>query len=57
MTEANHSGHGCWYFVTEFYCPQCGHSDEYRERRYTTKPSDHLRRREIIEAWDYCGAL
>lgn len=57
MTHPNHHGVGCWYFVTEFYCPQCGSSDEYRERRYTPKPEDHRQRRTVREVWDYCGAL
>jgi len=57
MAKSNHHGRGCWYFVTSFYCPICACSDDYRERRYTQKPDDPARRIEIIECWDYCGAL
>ena len=27
-----------WYEIYIFECPICGHTTEYRERRYTPKP-------------------
>jgi hypothetical protein len=46
-----------WIFTTTYYCPLCGRESSYRERRYTKKPLQFLRRSKIVEAWDYCGAL
>jgi predicted RNA-binding Zn-ribbon protein involved in translation (DUF1610 family) len=44
----------CWYFITEFYCPACGHTKAYRERKYTKKPKTWGLCHEVIEAWDGC---
>lgn len=44
-----------WYFITIIYCPLCGHSIEYRERRYGAKPRAESKRGQFIEDWDGCG--
>ncbi len=44
-----------WYFITTYYCPMCGSTTEYRERRYTPKPKDWQDRHLEKESWDYCG--
>ena len=44
-----------WY---EFYiseCPICGHTEEYRERRYTPKPKD-IRKRVHWSEDTYCAS-
>jgi hypothetical protein len=41
-----------WYFVSVFYCPLCGRTTEYDERRYGRRPPDEPRSK-VIEAW--CG--
>jgi hypothetical protein len=43
-----------WYFISIWYCPQCGRSTEVRERRYDKRPDKYEDRHEIVEAWDYC---
>ena len=43
-----------WYFITDFYCPVCAHSDTYRERRYDRRPKDWRKRHEIIDTYDGC---
>lgn len=45
-----------WYFITEYYCPLCGRSNVYKERRYDERPADWNARHNIIDAWDYCDA-
>ena len=42
-------GRGCWYETTAFVCPICGHTDEYRERRWKPKPDDPADRFRYIE--------
>lgn len=42
-----------WYFIVRYFCVLCGHSTEYRERRYGAKPSDSSKRSEYIET--ACG--
>ena len=43
-----------WYFITVYYCPQCGRSRTYKDRRNGPKPIKWEDRHEEIEAWDYC---
>jgi hypothetical protein len=46
---ADPKGRGCWYEVTAFVCVLCGHTDEYRERRWTPKPENPAERFHYIE--------
>ncbi len=46
-----------WYFITIHYCPQCGSSDESRERRHTPRPEKWEDRHATFDTWDYCGVL
>jgi hypothetical protein len=43
-----------WYFITYYECPVCGRGSEFRERRYTEKPTDINDRYEFIQLYDYC---
>jgi len=48
-----------WYKITIHYCPVCGKSKEYRERRYGKRPKDigyqpNPERFEFVEMYDYC---
>lgn len=43
-----------WYFVSIDYCPQCGRSKEYRERRYGRKPKCYDQCHSYEEHWDHC---
>lgn len=52
--EAGHRKY--WYFITDFYCPVCGHSETYKDRMYHERPADWDDRHEIIESYDYCNA-
>lgn len=49
---------GYWIRSTIYYCPICAGEDVYRQRVYDEpKPVDWEDRNEVIEKWDYCGAL
>jgi hypothetical protein len=48
-SKAKAKGKGCWYYVTAYACVLCGHSEEYRERRWTQKPKDPAKRGEYHE--------
>lgn len=54
-TKINKSQGKYWIYKTEYYCPQCGRSEEFRERRYDPKPKKWGERNEEHERWDYCG--
>ena len=43
-----------WYFITLLECPVCASCNEYRERRYGTKPKDRSERFIYEQIWDYC---
>ncbi len=45
-----------WYFITFESCPSCGRVKEYRERRFTPRPKDAVRRYKYLFYWDYCNA-
>jgi len=44
-----------WYFITEDYCPLCGRTQAWRERRYTKRPKLWKNRHRFTEAYDGCG--
>lgn len=44
-----------WYFITFEECPVCGRWGEYRERRYTPRPSEWWDRHEWLPS--YCGCM
>lgn len=46
-----------WYFISTIYCPLCGRTETYRERRHTPRPDDYNDRHEFLERYDYCDAL
>ncbi len=46
-----------WYFIYSNYCPICGRTDEWRERRYGPKPDKWEDRHQFSEVYDYCDAL
>ena len=46
-----------WYFIDEDYCPICGGSKVYRERKYTERPERYEDRHDFEEVYDYCDAL
>lgn len=43
-----------WLFITTDFCPQCGSTRTYRERRYTPRPERWEDRHEDNEVWDSC---
>lgn len=43
-----------WYFITSEFCPQCGRTREWRERRYTPRPTEWWDRHQELEVWDGC---
>jgi len=44
-----------WYFITVHYCPVCGFSEEFRERRYSSRPEKWEDRHEFKEMYDWCN--
>lgn len=46
-----------WYFISEDYCPVCGHVKIARERMYTPRPEAWEDRHECVEFYDYCDVL
>jgi len=46
-----------WYFITIFYCPQCGSEKIYRDRRYGYRPKKYANRHKEVEAYDWCDRL
>lgn len=44
-----------WYFFTHIECPQCGRLEDIKERRYTKKPRNGMKRHKYEQRWDYCG--
>jgi uncharacterized Zn finger protein (UPF0148 family) len=44
-----------WYKYTTYYCPVCGHQEDYKERVYDRpKPEEYSLRHEFKESYDYC---
>lgn len=43
-----------WYKLTIHYCPVCGSEDRYRERQFTPRPADRMKRIEWHDYYDYC---
>jgi hypothetical protein len=43
-----------WYYITEYECVLCWHSEVYRERRYTPKPKEYKDRHEFHQT--ACGS-
>ena len=48
---------GHWYFISDIYCPLCGHSVRTRTRMYSEKPEAWDDRHDFEEGYDYCDAL
>ena len=46
-----------WYYTTWYYCPVCGKTDTYRERKYGYRPKLWKNRNKEIEDYDYCNSL
>lgn len=38
-----------WYFIHTWECVLCGRYEEYRERRYTSRPEDYHKRHDRNE--------
>lgn len=43
-----------WFFITDCYCPQCGRTQKYYEKKLTPRPEKFEDRHEEIEAYDHC---
>ena len=43
-----------WYFISDTYCPLCGHNERIRTRMYTEKPEAYDDRHDFEEGYDYC---
>lgn len=43
-----------WYMTTIIECVLCGHSDRYRERKYTLKPKNPCDRIKVVQT--ACGS-
>lgn len=45
-----------WYRTTTVYCPQCGKTENIRERQYDERPKDYDARNTTVEQYDYCDS-
>lgn len=43
-----------WYKITCVECPVCGSGETYRERQYTKRPKDAMKRHEYKQTYDQC---
>lgn len=43
-----------WYYIEIHECPVCSGGREFRERRYTRKPKDPLKRFRWVPVYDNC---
>ncbi len=43
-----------WYKITCVECPVCGSGETYRERQYTKRPKDIMKRHGYEQIYDHC---
>lgn len=43
-----------WYKITYVTCPVCGSGETYRERQYTKRPKDIMKRHNYEQIYDQC---